>query len=584
MKNFKTLLIASMLVGGVGLFTLTSCGGTSTVTSEAPAVSRIQITQPQEDVLVGDTLNLDDYVTITGGLGPKSYTATLQSTSEDKASLDGHTLTILSEGEVKVRIEAGEKSGTFTVDALSQLKAKFKDFTSSITSTYFIDMLDVDNAGNIYLAGSGWLHNENYFAIDNSAFSATETGIQGILRAGTGNSYSYTMDDMTGKNFSVTPGIQANFDLYYLAMDMPLTASTFETQYDSQGNEIGLVTTDATTIANACLYMFSANSPLEAGATKQALSIEFVTFVGQDGEKIDIPLLFVTCDIVIDGKAYTDAMWIYGAIFGPEYGTVSVIDDYIASGEEPEPYTCEEVPTMFKTISSAKNYTEKVEVKWRNGTSPTDEGITAPADFDWGVDEFSVTSKVNDTTYYSEFDDGLVMGRTTKDSKLYSFTNLVNESVTDTITATAVTDTEGNPVNKTIWDEGYNDLVTTQFEDSSLYNDLVISAKSTNGTKTTFEWSQEQSTGNNITLAMFASTPGYGQSLSEFFQQAFQLQTGEQVLAYTVLYTNVIVDTSSLVFDLYVLWTSEQVLHFTYTFTDIGTTEVPALDNVQFPA
>ncbi|MFA6796289.1 MAG: hypothetical protein WCR63_01745, partial [Bacilli bacterium] len=145
---------------------------TESETSSIAVVSRIIVTTPDEDPVVGDVINLNDYVTVVGGEGEDVFTATV--TTTETASVTDHNLTILAEGEVSVTISAGTKTSKFNVNAVSALMSKYINYTKGIGKNFAVEMLDYD-ASTDGLVGTdeGWVHNEDYWAYSTEMYSDT---------------------------------------------------------------------------------------------------------------------------------------------------------------------------------------------------------------------------------------------------------------------------------------------------------------------------------------------------------------------------------------------------------------------------
>ena len=143
MKKNKLLIAALLLFSSVG--TLVGCGETSSSLPPAAIVDGINVNLPKEDIVVGDILNLDDYITFVsnGNVVNKTYEAIL--TTPTTATLSGHTLTVTAEGNVNVRINVDEQSARFNFDAISTIKSKFKNSTLGVGKKYYVDNVALEN-------------------------------------------------------------------------------------------------------------------------------------------------------------------------------------------------------------------------------------------------------------------------------------------------------------------------------------------------------------------------------------------------------------------------------------------------------
>ena len=229
MKKNK-LLISTLLLGLFCGMTSVACNQVPTSGAEQPTTSaapekvanRIVITSPTEDVMVGDTINLDDYVEIIGENLDSDNDFTARVLTAETATLEGHALTITAEGEVSVEITANtvnSKKGKFIIQALSTLKVAFKEKTNFTTNYFVEDIIVEQNAVggyDMYLSGAGIVHNSKYFAYPETDNKGNVTGYNGILEAKSGRTYEFACADLAGKNLEVSPGPQVAIGNYYL--------------------------------------------------------------------------------------------------------------------------------------------------------------------------------------------------------------------------------------------------------------------------------------------------------------------------------------------------------------------------------
>ena len=129
----KKLLLSLAVVSTLGLTGLAGCNSSSTgptkdttPTVSVDPISDIEIVKPTEDILVGEIINLDTYVTVVGGSDPKGYTVKVRPASKDIVSVEGHTLTVLKEGPINLIVEAGDETAIISWEAISSIKSQYK--------------------------------------------------------------------------------------------------------------------------------------------------------------------------------------------------------------------------------------------------------------------------------------------------------------------------------------------------------------------------------------------------------------------------------------------------------------------------
>ena len=110
--KLNKLLLSSMLILTLGLGACNTKKPSpseseqeSTSESQVDPVSRIKIEAPST-IVVGQPVDLDDYVTIEGGEGPKVFDVQIPATMTELVEVEGHQLTALAEGTINVKIIA----------------------------------------------------------------------------------------------------------------------------------------------------------------------------------------------------------------------------------------------------------------------------------------------------------------------------------------------------------------------------------------------------------------------------------------------------------------------------------------------
>ena len=365
MKKGK-LLLAALLLTSVGA--LASCNTTqisSSVSTEEQVgiVDGINVRKVDKDIVVGDEINLEDYVTFTseGKIVNSDFEAIL--TTPTTAILSGHKLTIIAEGNVNVRINVNDESARFNFDAISSIKSKFKSVTQNVGKKYYVDNVTIEN-GELVLTNKGFLHNDYYFAYcyDPALFPGEDLGglentWTGLMRNFYTDTYNFTMDDINGSNLEVHPGIQNDLSNYYLNSDFPLNYNQFKTNGDT------LLATNTKVVDN---YLSSAMgivySPSQLGYSSYGLLAQFDNVKTTKGEVKEV--LYVTVfvyNFTEGGVSYTlenPYPYITNAIlFEKDFYSVPTLNTYIANRKAPTPLSHTDIIEAFKPFTETKTYT-----------------------------------------------------------------------------------------------------------------------------------------------------------------------------------------------------------------------------------
>lgn len=431
--KIKNILLSSMLVLALGLSGCNIGKKESSETSETPSssseiepVTLIRI-EKLASIVVGQAVNLDDYVTVEGGEGPKVFTATVAAASADLAVVEGHTLTALAEGDINVTIAAGGLSAKFSTTAMSALKASFEAITGNVSNTWA--MLELYQE-QLYI---GAVHRPDY-----SCFSGwgdnNEPG--GFLKCQNGLTYSYILDD-SFENIQVDPEIQSDFNDYYCNYDFCLSASDFTTTETDDG-EVLVLDKHAPGAWGSSYFAYKVEEfaytlavALNSNYSFGDLVVSPFTLTNAANEDVDTFLF--SLPIIKNADQSTAVVYQYVFDLDEAETEITAVREYIDAGSHPEALAFDELPEKIAAICNAKVYTNNIEGYWYNPT--TGEAIDTPTDQDF-LANFPVgkeTDYVNATTAVQVVDQGeeedLIYGSIVKDGTLYSFTNSEGEGI-----------------------------------------------------------------------------------------------------------------------------------------------------------
>jgi len=568
MKNLKKILLVSLVAGSLSTVGLTSCENTATTSVEAsvvttsevasveettslPDVSRIVVKTPDSDPRVGDTINLDDFVTVySDDVETNVFTAKVK--TEDTVTLTDHTLTVIAEGDITVEVTEGVKTSIFRATAVSEILGNYIDDTAAIGTNYFLELLySDDTTGELTGTNAGWLHNQNYFGRYIGAYDGTSDYFSGILEAGSGDSYNYTMDDRAGTNLEVESGKQSDLGLYYLASSFPDLTSELSTNEagtgldiadatDFESYSVGVQFTEGTVVA----WSISYEDVLLGNATETAKTLVFT--LTEDG-KVAWQMALET-----DEASYTS----------------QGIEDYRTAGTVPVTLTVDELAVKADAIAATTNYT----MDFTAGYFDDDNVSIVVED---GMPIVNEETYVDENTIYTyDKDSGLVYGSAIEEGKAYNFNNIVDGAVATTIAKTE--DTEATAVTDIA---GYaSDKVVTALSADGLLTGLNVTGKETAEDGTI----SASGTGTDDNEFIFA-VAGLTESVNyvSWFQTLFS--DGETTYADGTDWEITIAD-DSLDIKLISYMGSDGYYVLDFNFNTFGTTTVPLLtDDVVLP-
>jgi hypothetical protein len=551
MKKNK-LLISTLLLGVLCGMTTVACNvtpatSTATPTTAAPekVANRVVISQPKGDVMVGQTINLDDYVEVIGENLDSDNDFSAKVLTEETATLDGHNLTIIKEGEVSVEITANTvnaKKGKFTIQALSTLKAAFKDKTQFTTNYFVEDIIVEQNAAggyDMYLSGNGIVHNSKYFAYPETDKNGNVTGYNGILEAKSGKTYEFACADLAGKNLEVLPGPQVPIGQYYLTQPFSLNYMDFETLYDEKtGEAVALVCTDNTAISNYCMQTCGVYPPSDYASIlykkyKDQLGLSNVKLAAQElvaeflytdeeatMENAILSIMVIgTYDFTYNtGKTEQEqVLFSYAALSAdPAKYTMKGVEDYISSGAEPAALKCDSLIEKLSQAATLRNYTQQTSYFWStevgNQNKPTE-------DIGWGLPNATFVQAVTENTIFTQEQisetETAQHFYTVQDDQVYFGSNYDYDDEGNVVIQSGFSLEPIQNVSS-IWDDPvYSSLTLNAFKDGSIFDSVTVSGVQEVEGATWFDL------GNcpEFAQTMVALGAGYGSSINGFFTQ-----------------------------------------------------------------
>ena len=405
MRKGLLTILSFISVLGLGLVSCnnnnsenTSIDSTSSV-EDGNVMASVVDPESREYVEVGTVIDLNDWVTLykSGRQDPQkgtddNFKATL--ITPDTAELDGHKLTVTSEGQITVTISnlAGKNLASLTVNSASSTKIKFSEFVKnlSVTNEYYAFNTKLD--GNSLLIEDGALvmdeyptiHNPNYFAL----YDSDENEYWGLMRAGDGLTYNFTMADRKGTNLNVKQGpTGTDFSYYYIAMNFPVSGADFTTEVSSEGTEY--LTLNSSRVSDFLIivlgYSYDNILAIKDETTGKALykdvevDVEYypVKYVNDNNQEVVEELPVVSSYAIGNDENSTKYLIAMNALsYGSEnFVTTSAgVESYLKDNKYPEPIKDPGINTALDKIKEGKNYTETLTTGWYDRVSDSTTG------------------------------------------------------------------------------------------------------------------------------------------------------------------------------------------------------------------
>lgn len=388
--KMKKLILTTSLILALGLG---ACGAQPTPsTSETPTssessssssesqvtpVSRIKVEAPAQ-IVVGEEVDLDQYVTVVGGEGEKVYTVSIPAAQEGKVEVNGHKLVALVEGEISVTIEAGEKTAKFSSNALTELKANFSAMTGGLTTEWAFHEVVFYQDGTSEIIPNTVVHRNDYTYF--AGWEQDEAGNElygGFLQAQNGNCYSYAV---SGGEMVVDPTIQSSFgnyfcnmgwgistsDLEYVEETDPDTGNTYE--YLVLSSDVECTQYSSYFDSQLDFFMYTLALSLNDNYYFSQLVIEPTTIEMADGSIYETFAFVAYVNAVADDSL--------AGVFGPyiletrnEVSEIAVVREYIDAGNAPEGVDATPLVNVLNTIGNATSATLQVTAGWYNSSS-----------------------------------------------------------------------------------------------------------------------------------------------------------------------------------------------------------------------
>lgn len=431
-KKFKLFgLLAAMTLALPGCKGGKDTTPSQSVTPSVVIISDIEVNNPEDDIVVGDVIDLDTYITVVGeNNDPKAYDVEVKSVSTDVVDLEGHTITVKAEGPISLVISAGDESSFVNWESISAVKAAYKAATGDIAYNYGLFDVEATEEG-LATTGDFLIHNEEYYYQ-----SYTSKGVrvgEGAAVLHDGYTYSFTCDgtvDCGDLEFTAEgKETAAYWQYYFINMGFGPTYDQFDTISTEDGDYLA-ITPDkaapsgmedyAANLADYIALLTWGNSAYllasRYGYPFDASSVAF--YVEPVGDSY---LLTATVD-GSEGGAYEGVTLALGqSVLVPDIH-ITAIEDYIAAETYPEAITFDEITDFVDTIGTCSSYTQFTQsyAVAKDGSVLDNDGTNVTCSTITGYDEANKVffTKVYTDTGFSTLSD--IYGYFENEGKVYT--------------------------------------------------------------------------------------------------------------------------------------------------------------------
>lgn len=590
----KSRLLFALVIGAFGTFSLTSCEQT------VSSVDSISVTAPEEELVVGQTIDLKDY--IKGMVGETAYNINfrMDNKTQSTASIEGTKLTVKAEGSIRVLVEFDGKTASFKATAISEVKKKFKDATQNVTSNYYVDNLQRNGKSltelekensELKLADKGFLHNSFYFATceDEQFVTNGTNNWVGLLRTMNGYSYNFEMSNLQGADFKVMPGVQMDLSGYYQSYNFPIlynyvkNNSIFKTVTKDDGTSY-LITeqSDYADVWLTCAYGGVFGTFSNYGISKGALKLEFKDVVKTNNEKTEALIVSTLIYGKVNGSnttytAENPYVLTKGAVlFDNEFTSIKPVNEYIDTGKKPDQIKAKELEVAVNKFKQSGIYTLESELYWTryDETTKKEEKLSStPSNlnsFAKNCATSKMTGYITKDGFFYEMSSSEKPGIVKHNDKYYILSNADSSgSISNTISATTTTEN--------VWKINSNKYSIKNIGEDEYIKNLNVASKTTSEGKTIFE--VDYPTSNGFFSANAEAVLDGGTTYKLFAQSS-----SSSIEMFAATQCEVTVTDTEVVIDIYYSYNSTYTYHIVNTFKDLGVDKLTSkLAGITFP-
>lgn len=586
MKNSKIKILAVTLAAAC--FGLVSCGGGSAESSsESLVAGKIVIADGHPtEIAVAQTLNLEDYVTVT-----KVDTWTITTKDTTVVQIDGHNIIGLELGDFTVTVVAGKTKKAYNGSVVSDEKIAFNTFLDSIDNNYTAYCIGgVDSSGSpvttnpsTYATVSYIGHAGSYIYQPQGYTDSTKAkiGYTGIIDAPDSNAYNFSIQqkvsDESYVNFSVDPGLQYGIDANGYG-DVSITGAQFAQDKDKDGNLIESYSLtdsaydDYNTVLDNFLY-------LSLGFGTSVIENNWGAVAGvtafQAVDSNEQPV-----DGTWDLQFFTSTGYLPVLVEITDVGTsnIAAVDAWIKTPTYPTAIDGSAIVTAARDLFTSKKATAHFSAQWIN----TETGKTVKCPFVYSDTKedilyaFDEIAYFNETSVYGELnsisstapidslgiDKNQIIGAVNYNGSIsYAYGTKDPTSGVKTFDA-AKTITDASDV----WETTFTPVALTS---STLIEKVNFTGKTTSATETTFEFNELGTDKGSLLASVWSLDP------IRLGGVMYKIMAKNSFVMYTFNEISIGSD-GSLTLKCGLQYSSEVSYILTTTFSDIGTDKVPA--------
>ena len=223
---------------------------------EVTPVPSMVVADLPERLFVGESLDLGDYVTLTNAT---EFEVVLEESAAALASVEGHVLTAIDEGDIEFTIKSGSLTKECSIAGIREERFILEEYFKDYTNEYTIESWSYDSATQQQARDDAWYHTKNYvYELCFDYDSSTQEDIAGgILRFSEDDedNYLFHTEEDQGVETVVLDTLYSNLIQYYngkFAANFAGASFVHDEQYDM--NLFVLSGTDALAFAQNSLF------------------------------------------------------------------------------------------------------------------------------------------------------------------------------------------------------------------------------------------------------------------------------------------------------------------------------------------
>ena len=309
-------------------------GGEQGGEEEQPKVPSLVVAELPEKLDVRASLDLDEYVTITN---IDSYSVALADDSANLASLEGHVITTLGEGEVKFTVSAGELSQNCSVSVVSSVREYLQEKFTEAKNRYSVIEFDYDEVAQEYYQYDYFIHSSKYILTKHFSRDAEQNIVPGgWLTFGDDDFFSFTVQKNDQNQDEVVLGAQSAavyMDVYNPEIEVDYYFEDDAVYSYDEEDDISMIVLNgeqATFFAQEAVMCYGGEVEGES-TTYHVAQVAFYLEHYEDEDVLNY-VIYVTDDADSTGKLLT---YSYGEIwFGDDAGD-ALLDAYCVPENKP---------------------------------------------------------------------------------------------------------------------------------------------------------------------------------------------------------------------------------------------------------